>query len=53
MDKNEFILWLYEQKDELGIKLHRDHCEGTYRAECWTKVNLLDTIIKKAKKELK
>lgn len=53
MDKNEFILWLYEQKDELDKKLHRDHCEGTYRDECWAKVNLLDTIIQKAKKELK
>lgn len=53
MDKNEFILWLYEQKDEIDKKLHRDHCEGSYRTECWAKVNLLDTIIEKAKKELK
>ena len=34
------------------IKLHKDHVEGSLRQECWAKVNLLDKIIAKAKKEL-
>lgn len=54
MDKNEFILWLYEQKDELEEKLHGSEAvTGSYRMECWANVNLLDKIIQKAKKELK
>ena len=39
-------------KDRLDEKLHKDHVEGSFRQECWAKVNLLDTIIAKAKKEL-
>ena len=52
MSKSEFIIWLYEEKDRLDEKLHKDHVEGSFRQECWAKVNLLDTIIAKAKKEL-
>ena len=52
MSKSEFIIWLYEEKDRLDEKLHKDHVEGSFRQECWAKVNLLDTIITKAKKEL-
>lgn len=49
MDK-DFIIWLYEQKDALEIKLHVDHAEGSYRQELWGQVNLLDKIIAEAKK---
>lgn len=52
MSKSEFIIWLYEEKDKLDKALHEDHVNGTYRDECWAKVNLLDKIIAKAKKEL-
>ena len=52
MNKSEFIIWLYEEKDKLDEALHKDHVNGTYRDECWAKVNLLDKIIAKAKKEL-
>lgn len=47
---NEFIIWLYEQKDEIDKKLHVDHAQGTYQDELWAQVNLLDKIIAKAKK---
>ena len=50
MNKSEFIIWLYEEKDKLDEALHKDHVNGTYRDECWAKVNLLDKIIVKAKK---
>ena len=49
MNKSEFIIWLYEEKDKLDEALHKDHVNGTYRDECWAKVNLLDKIIVKAK----
>ena len=52
MSKSEFIIWLYEEKDRLDEKLHQDHVEGSFRQESWAKVNLLDTIKKKKKKEL-
>lgn len=52
MNKSEFIIWLYEEKDKLDEALHKDHVNGTYKDECWAKVNLLDKIIAKAKKEL-
>ena len=52
MSKSEFIICLYEEKDKLDEKLHTEHVNGTYRDECWAKVNLLDKIIAKAKKEL-
>ena len=52
MSKSEFIIWLYEEKDTLDAALHKEHVKGTYRDECWAKVNLLDKIIAKAKKEL-
>ena len=50
MNKSEFIIQLYEEKDKLNEALHKDRVNGTYRDECWAKVNLLDTIIAKAKK---
>ena len=28
MNKSEFIIWLYEEKDRLDEKLHKDHVEG-------------------------
>lgn len=52
MNKSEFIIWLYEEKDKIDKALHEDHVSGTYRDECWAKSNLLDKIIAKAKKEL-
>lgn len=48
MDK-DFIIKLYEEEDKIDYELHVKHVEGTYRDNCWAKLNLLDKIIKLAK----
>lgn len=51
MDKKDFIIWLYEEKDKFDRELYVNHAEGAYRSELWAKVNLLDKIIAKVKED--
>ena len=50
MDKKDFIIWLYEEKDKRDNLLHVQHVEGRSRDEAWAEINLLDKIIAKLKK---
>ena len=38
MNKSEFIIWLYEEKDKLDEALHKDPVNGTYRMNAGLKL---------------
>lgn len=53
MDKKDFLIWLYEQKDDIDAHLYGngryEKAEGTYRQELFAQLNLLDKIIQQLK----
>ena len=54
MDKKDFLIWLYEQKDDINDHLYGnglcERAEGTHRLELFAQLNLLDKIIHHLKK---
>ena len=53
MDKKDFLIWLYEHKDDIDAHLYGtgryEKAEGTYRQELFAQLNLLDKIIQQLK----